>query len=296
MWMHSLYAVKTKILKLGASNVGENPKINNIFKAFKMAKYDLVWIMDSNVYVDPNIMSRTAKFFDYQNLGLVHHLPVGKDPKTFGSALEACYLNLNHSKFYTFVNYLQVASCVNGKSNMYRKSDLITIGGLGQFGKYIAEDNAIGQRLLEKGLLHAMTADFAIQSLGGISIQDFIQRRIRWTRLRKYISFRYILYEPLSECFLCGLFGGAAFQYLLEIPMISFFIIHFSGWLIIDMLLMYRIEPGFLSSFCFYLAAWIVRETMVLPLWMIAIIGTQVDWRGKNFALNPDGTVSRKCV
>ena len=37
------------ITPLGANSIGVNPKINNIFNAYHSAKYDLLWISDSNI-------------------------------------------------------------------------------------------------------------------------------------------------------------------------------------------------------------------------------------------------------
>ena len=33
----------------GASSVGVNPKINNIYEAYEAAHYNLLWISDSNI-------------------------------------------------------------------------------------------------------------------------------------------------------------------------------------------------------------------------------------------------------
>lgn len=237
-------------------------------------------------------MSRTAAPFEYPDIGLVHHLPVGIEPKTFGSALEASYLNLTHGKSYTFINYLAIVSCINGKSNMYRKSDMEQMGGLAQFGKYLAEDNKIGQYMLDYGLKHAMTGDLAKQPLGSLTFKEFIKRRIRWIRIRKYVATVGTLYEPWSECFLCGLYGSASFNYFFGIPMYLFFTIHVLIWFICDILVMSCLEPKFLSSTILYVSSWIVKETISLPLWIAAMAGTKVEWRGKLYSLKSDGTVS----
>jgi ceramide glucosyltransferase len=274
------------------ANVGVNPKVNNILQAYMKAKYDLLWIIDSNIQVDPNTMSRSAALFEYPDIGLVHHLPIGINPETFGSALEASYLNLNHAKIYTTANYLNVASCVNGKSNMYRKSDIEKMGGLAQFGKYLAEDNVIGQHMLRFGRQHAMTGDLARQPLGSLTLMEFIKRRIRWIRLRKYVATLGTLYEPWTECFLSGFVGGTAFNYFFQIPFLLFFSIHVFIWFLCDVLVMSTLEPKFLSSIGLYVTSWIIKETFAAPLWIAAMIGTKVEWRGKHFILNWDGTVS----
>ncbi len=39
------------------SSCGVNPKINNLFRAYESAKYDLLWICDSNVLVKPDTLT-----------------------------------------------------------------------------------------------------------------------------------------------------------------------------------------------------------------------------------------------
>ena len=44
--------------------------------------------------------------------------------KKLGANLDEMFLHTSHAKFYVLLNNLAIAPCVNGKSNMYRRSDL----------------------------------------------------------------------------------------------------------------------------------------------------------------------------
>ncbi|KAJ1553714.1 hypothetical protein HK405_007126, partial [Cladochytrium tenue] len=131
-------------------------------------------------------MARAVDFMIKPDVGLVHHIPVGIQPRGIGSYLERAFLNTAHAKMYTVINKVAVASCVVGKSNMLRKSTVERIGGLPQFGKFISEDNIIGQAIWSQGLRHVIPADLAYQRLGRSGAEDYLQRRCRWTRIRKY--------------------------------------------------------------------------------------------------------------
>lgn len=246
--------------------------------------------MDSNVQVGSQAMSRSAALFEDSKIGLVHHLPVGIRPESLGSILEAGYLNTTHSKMYTFLNFLAVDSCVNGKSNMYRKSDLESLGGLSFFGKYLAEDNVIGQAVMRIGLKHAMTPDLALQPLGNMSLTTYLKRRIRWIRVRKYTVSVGTLYEPFTECLLSGLIGSMAFLHYFNTPPLLFLAYHIAFWLLCDTLVTAKLESGLYRPWA-YLFAWIVKEIGAVPLWIMAMLGTTVVWRGQPYHLNPDGTV-----
>jgi ceramide glucosyltransferase len=192
---------------------------------------------------------------------------------------------------YKFLNFIAVDSCVNGKSNMYRKSVLESLGGLSYFGKYLAEDNVIGQAVMRKGFKHAMTPDLALQPLGNMSLTTYLKRRIRWIRVRKYTVSVGTLYEPFTECLLSGLIGSRAFYYYFNTPPLLFIAYHIAFWLLCDTLVTARLESGLYRPWA-YLFAWTLKEIGAIPLWIMAMLGTTVVWRGQPYHLNPDGTVS----
>ncbi|KAF9939190.1 hypothetical protein BGZ65_011269 [Modicella reniformis] len=80
-------------LIIGERNVGINPKINNMVRSYESAKHDILWVLDSNVYVDPGCMGRSVDKMLQPGVGLVHHLPFGVKPQTLGSELELMFLN-----------------------------------------------------------------------------------------------------------------------------------------------------------------------------------------------------------
>lgn len=118
----------------GASHYGPNPKINNLAKGYMQAKYDIVWVLDSNVWVPSGAMKRSVEAFNESGRGgrkikLIHHLPLcisldNTMTKSWGSKLDEMFLLTSHSKFYTAINAVAIAPCVMGKSNLYRRSEL----------------------------------------------------------------------------------------------------------------------------------------------------------------------------
>lgn len=283
---------------------GPNPKINNLAKGFVAAKYDTVWVMDSNVWCSSGTLLRSVTAlnnsldngrptFDEKNpnhgmkVKIVHHVPLamtlnsGTKWSNFGCKLDEIFLKTSHAKFYVSFNKLAVAPCINGKSNMYRISDidaavsriakskkivvnnlresrlnhdgqngdlaldaeLYTSGpncrghGIRYFSKFIGEDNMIGIALWETGGRSGLTGDCVIQPLGATTgIKEYILRRLRWLRVRKYMVLIATLLEPTTESILAGIYGtfgisvlffNCRFNYL-------YFMIHFLVWFTID--------------------------------------------------------------
>ena len=203
----------------GDENVGVNPKINNLIRPYRLATHDILWILDSNVLTSTGTLARSVSLLtappsaSSRPIGLVHHLPFAIYPDSnLGSRVEQVFLCSTHAKMYLAINYLAVASCVTGKSCLYRKSDLERAavkkreggkghqlaegeGGLAAFGKYLGEDNMIGEAIWDDlGMRHAMGGDVAGNAVGSMDFQTFFRRRVRWIRVRKYM----VMYVGLS--------------------------------------------------------------------------------------------------
>ncbi|KAJ3089725.1 hypothetical protein HK102_005661 [Quaeritorhiza haematococci] len=279
-------------LIVGDREVGVNPKVNNLMRSYESAKYDIVWILDSNVYVDSGCLGRSVDEITKPNVGLVHHLVCGVRPNSFGSRLELLFLNTAHAKMYIAINKVGVASCIVGKSNLFRRSDLDKVGSLQAFGKYMSEDNVIGQALWNLGLKHRMTSDLAYQPLGQISILDYFARRARWGRIRKYVVPVATLIEPFTESIVCGAAAAYGFNVLFGISPLHFLAAHMCFWLACDLTICTTVNPEAVwDNFGAYLLAWVIREVSAFHLYLYAVSGSTVDWRGNLFRLRYDMTV-----
>ncbi|ODV66269.1 hypothetical protein HYPBUDRAFT_140341 [Hyphopichia burtonii NRRL Y-1933] len=334
---------------------GPNPKVNNLSKGFKYAHYDILWIMDSNVWASPNILKNSVKsLIENTNNGrhlpngsnnrkvkLVHHVPLALttdlNHKNWGSKLDEMFLLTSHSKFYVSLNNLSIAPCVNGKSNLYRRSDLdkavasipdnfspffhnksvisdahhySSLGpgnSIKLFARYIGEDNMIGIALWEYLFgKTGLTGDCVIQPLSGVdnSINDYVTRRVRWLRVRKYMVLMATLIEPSTESIVCGIFGTYSLSTFFFNQWFNWriFSIHMLIWVITDYIQYNNWINNIKSSnlpwvrklpsknWWSWLFIWIMREILALPIWIIAMIGHEIDWRGRPFRIKKDLT------
>lgn len=286
-------------LIIGDHQVGINPKINNMIESYRTAKYNILWVLDSNVHVDKDTLGRSVDQLMLPGIGLVHHLPIAVQPANYAAEVEQIFLDTNHAKMYLAINGVGIASCVMGKSNLYRRSDLDKVGGLEKFGKYMAEDNIIGEALWHQGLRHRMSADTACQALGPISFKGYCARRARWVRLRKYIVTAATLVEPITESIVCGLMGAVGANYLFGTSILSFLSVHWTWWFINDYLLyntlvsassLHTLDAQKPLPFLHFLRAWISREVLALPLYLYAMAGTKISWRDQEYRCISDGT------
>lgn len=139
------------------NNLGPNPKIRNISRAYREAKGDVIWIVDCNIWTAKNAAGRMVdKLYGLRPGGeratpykFVHQLPLVVDIDTptgdeaetllpiggesqlvsaavrgLGGRLEEMFMATTHAKFYSAINTVGIAPCIVGKSNMFRKSHL----------------------------------------------------------------------------------------------------------------------------------------------------------------------------
>lgn len=273
------------------AQLGPNPKIRNMSRAYREAKGDLIWIIDCNIWIGPGVCGRMVdKLTGVNSRGastrpykLVHNLPicvdvdVDLDPASSGSTntttaayddasatpllpakpsgrlhtinqyggrLEELFLSSSHAKMYVAISTVAVAPCIVGKSNMFRKSHLDYLTsrlalteaqaqnpvstldsdhvqartGIDYFSQNICEDHLIGDLLWKSPLPnifpykmrnHGLVyGDLAIQPVAGMTVGNYIARRVRWLRVRKFTVPVATLVEPGTESFLCSLYGA----------------------------------------------------------------------------------------
>lgn len=288
--------IDAAILKGPDQPFGINPKVNNLLKGYKRATYDIIWTLDSNVMMHPDSLKRAAPLCE-SPVQLVHHLPLAfaKPCAGWGGLLDETYMLTAHSTFYTGINSVGIAPCVTGKSNLYRRSDLdraadAPLGcGLEHFAGYMAEDQMISEALWKQGGRTAIAPDAAIQPLGDqVDLREFLTRRARWIRLRKYMVMSATLLEPFTDClFHTGFIALVAILSLKATALL--FTLYFAvDWLNYRVLFSYiNSKPRPLSRFAL---SWLVRETLALPLWLWAMGGHRIQWRNKYYRIKRDLT------
>ncbi|TGZ77175.1 hypothetical protein EX30DRAFT_352007 [Ascodesmis nigricans] len=320
-------------------DVGPNPKIRNLSRAYREARGDIVWILDCNVWVPPGILKRSVTLLEGidgdAGYKLVHHLPICVDTTPvssgsqlsdslayFGGRLEENFMSSSHAKFYTAINTISVAPCLVGKSNMFRRSHLAevthqTLGdGLQAFSEHICEDQMIGDRLwwnpvqdelskTRKWKRHGLGQDVVFQPIDNMSLHEYLARRTRWIRVRKYAVLLATLVEPMTESILCSLMGAYSATTL---PALASFVgnswtsfwavwgCSMVWWAVSDRLLFNALHsypttpvdskaPEFIvrrrgRGFGAWLAQWIGREIFAPVVWLWAMYPGYVNWRG----------------
>ena len=305
---------------LGDVDVGANPKVNNLMRPYKEAAHDILWVLDSNVAVASGTLARAVEILSRdpntlrRRIALVHHVPFAvSDQTTLGARVEEAFLNTNHAKMYIAINTVAVDSCVMGKSNLFRRSDLELLDGslvprqqqhdsgqqrgLAAFSRFLAEDNMIGGSLWhELDLRHDLSCDVAYNALEDMSLSDYVWRRVRWIRVRKHMTFVATLLEPFTESVMLSVIAAASTRFLMGVSPHLFLLTHFILWILVDLDVYASLAGHALPSSkrWRFLAAWMLREVLAFPIWLLAMVGDEVTWRGRRYKVVRNGEVAHR--
>ncbi len=287
---------------------------------------------------DGQIQVASTSTTSYNTRSMPHQSRLSTILRSGGGRLEELFLSSSHAKFYTAINTVLVAPCIVGKSNMFRRSHLDHLTssnpdrspGIDFFSDNICEDHLIGDLLWKHNVpeeeageqwgKHALVfGDLAIQPMAGMNVQEYIARRVRWLRVRKFTVTLATLVEPGTESFLCSAYGAFAISTLpwlsrtLGIPhtwtaFALFWLFSVTLWAVVDWTVYLKLHsaasvkvdentPDFARPpksrsrrpFQEWLLAWLAREALALPIWVWAVFGgVTVVWRGKKFWVGMD--------
>jgi len=129
-----------------------------------------------------------------------------------------------------------------------------------------------------------------------MSLSDYIWRRVRWIRVRRHMSLVVTVLEPFTESVMLSVIATASARFLTGVTYHLFLPAHFILWILVD-LDVYASLAGHAvpsSKRWGFLVAWVVREVLAFPIWLLGIIGNEVEWRGRRYKLTRNGEVAQR--
>src|SRR5262249_10906677 len=137
-------------LLIGNEAISENPKLNNVCKGWRVAAYDWVVMADSNVLMPPDYIERLLAGGGPDG-GVVSGPRVGCRPRGFWAELECAFLNTYQVRWQYAAAGVGIGFA-QGKSMLYRRSQIERAGGLRLLATEPAEDAATTKLVRGLGL------------------------------------------------------------------------------------------------------------------------------------------------
>jgi ceramide glucosyltransferase len=161
-----------------------NPKVNNMFSAYRISQFPYVLISDSDVRVDKDYLMAIGQYMEDTHVGLVCNLIRGIGSRTIGSLFENLHLNSFVIGNIALLSRFIKMPVVVGKSMLMRKEALEEIGGFEAVQNVLAEDYVMGDLMHRRGK-KVITSGHMINAVNHHrTMIQFLKRHTRWGKMR----------------------------------------------------------------------------------------------------------------
>ena len=260
-------------LLIGVDVISGNPKLNNVAKGWAAARHDAIVIIDSNVLL-PRDYVQTLFASWRPDTGLVTSPPVGIRADGLWAKVESAFLN-------TYQDRWQMASdqlgngFAQGKVLFWRRHLLEAAGGLAVLGRDLAEDVASTKVVRAAGLKVRVVRRPFPQPLGRRSFGEVWSRQLRWARVRRDGFPALFALEPLTGLVppLAALIALALAGVVSPLVVLLFLVFWYGAeWLVARQ----ADWPATVAD----VGAWLVRDVLLLAIWLGAFAAKGFVWRG----------------
>jgi ceramide glucosyltransferase len=252
-----------------------NPKVDNLVGLLPRARHDLVLLSDSNVRAPRHYVRELASLYEQQGAGVVTNLFVGSAENSLGSALECVELAGFVAAGVALPTLLGDPLLV-GKSALFSRERLETLGGLERLSDVLAEDFVLGKTFAHAGERLVLAPTVLSNVTRDLSLRGALARHLRWSMLRFRLRPTAAALEPLtSPLALLPLAWLVLGPWALAWATLVILLRDAGGWWLLR---------GAKRLWLPVLLG-VPRDFFALAIWAIAPLKHHVSWRGRRFRL-----------
>jgi ceramide glucosyltransferase len=173
--------VHARLIITGESTI-PNAKSYSLNRLVREAKYEVLVMSDSDVWAEPDLLSRVAREFQNPRVGLITCPYLAVPGKSIWSRLEAIGMNTELLGGVVVARLLEGMRFALGPTLAIRRNVLDAMGGFGYLKEFLAEDFVIGQRTAELGHEVVLSSSIIQHRIGSQGMVKNLKHRLRWAR------------------------------------------------------------------------------------------------------------------
>jgi ceramide glucosyltransferase len=173
--------VKARLIVTGESPI-PNAKAFSLNRLVREAQHGLLVMCDSDVRVEPDLLSRLAREFENSRVGLITCPYRAVPGKSMWSRTEAVGMNTELLGGVMVARMVEGMRFALGCTIAVRREVLEAMGGFGYLQEFLAEDFVIGQRTAEMGYEVLLSSAVIQHRIGSQSMLRNFAHRLRWAR------------------------------------------------------------------------------------------------------------------
>jgi ceramide glucosyltransferase len=267
---------------LSDASFGTNPKVSNLAGALRAAAHDLVLQTDANVRLRPGYLRALVDEWQASGASMLGALIAARGERSLGAVLDNIQITSFTTPGICLADRLAGITCVLGKSMLFRRSELESLGGLSLVKDVLAEDYVLGQTYAAAGKRVALSS-LAVDNINvAAPLSRFFSRHSRWLKMRVVVHLGGFIADLISNatffCFLSWMLSGFA----PELGALYATVVVYKIWLDQRLIQRLRGEPlAWKHALCMPL------RDLVLPcIWLYASVSRTTEWRGERFRLS----------
>jgi len=259
-----------------------NAKVYSLDRMLAAARHDLLVMADSDIRVDPGMLSTLAAEFADEKLGMVT-CPYRVAPgRSFWSTLEAIGLNTEFLAGVLVARMLDGMKFALGPTIAARRETLERIGGFDAVKDYLAEDFVMGKLAAERGYGVILSSYVIEHRIGAQPFAVNMRHRLRWGRsARRSRPWGYL---------------GQVFTHPLPFALLVCAVSP-AWWPVLPVTMVFRAAAAWATAGHVLRDPLTRRRWWLLPLqdavnlvvWCAGFFGHTIQWRGRTYWLARDG-------
>lgn len=269
---------------------GDNLKASNLVNMVPAAKYDLLFVADSDMRVDETYLATVVAPFADPRVGAVTCLYKASASRHLPSRLASMFINEWFLPSVLVSAKLRDIRFCFGATMAVRRPLLEMIGGFKAIAEYLADDHMLGKLVSQRGF-KVVLSDYVVENVvAEESFAHMLQHELRWARTVRTV-------EPLGHAFSFIMYG-------VPVALISAVdVVVTAGW---QWLAAGLVASAILLRAGVHLAVhrklnlpkdgslWLIplRDIVSFGVWAMSFLGRQIKWRGRALVVNRDGFVA----
>jgi ceramide glucosyltransferase len=260
-----------------------NAKVYSLDRMLAAARHDLIVMADSDVRVDPLLLTTLAAEFADPGVGMITCPYRAAPGPSFWSTLEAVGLNTEFIGGVLCARMLDGMKFALGPTIAARRETLAAIGGFDAVKDYLAEDFVMGNRAAELGYRVVLSSYVIEHRIGAQGFVANCKHRLRWNRsTRRSRPWGYVGQVFTNPLPLALLLWAAA-------P---------GWWPVVAVAAVFRAAAGVATGGVALRDPLVARLWWLVPLqdiasflfWAAGFFGSTIVWRGRRYYVRRDGT------
>jgi ceramide glucosyltransferase len=163
--------------------LGGNPKMANVAKMMRVAKHELLTIVDADMRVDPHYLRAVADAFEDEDVGAATSLYVGSPRDGVASELAALQINDQFTPSVLVALLTQPLAFCFGSTMAVRRRVLEEIGGIDALRAHLGDDYILGSLVHRRGYRVALCRYVVHNVVRESGIPSLWLREVRWQRV-----------------------------------------------------------------------------------------------------------------